>query len=153
MDAAVKSVEMLREKIGISDILTPEELCHFKRKLVDKKAEIVAQSRLTIESNKIRLDANEMKDEIDLASMTIEQDLTFRLLDRSRKLLKEIDHALRKIESGDYGYCEGTGEVIPKKRLDLAPWVRHSVEHKQLLERRKNILRQSKGGDSLRFFG
>ncbi len=41
-----------------------------------------------------------------------------------------------KITSGDFGYCEGTGDPIPKKRLELAPWVRYSVE---FLEQKEKI--------------
>ena len=78
-----------------------------------------------------------MMDEVDLATVTIEQDLTFRLLDRERRLLSEIDHALMKMKNGDFGYCEGTGEPIPKRRLELTPWTRHSVKHKEQLEKRK----------------
>lgn len=152
MDAAMKNLESDNEKIGVSDVLSRDELIYFKKKLLQKRNEVLEQSRSTIDSKKIVLDANEMKDELDLAAVTIEQELTFRLLDRSRKLLKEIEHALEKIKTGDYGYCEGTGELIPKKRLDLAPWVRHSVEHKQNLEFRKKILKQSRGQDGVSFF-
>lgn len=151
MDVAVNA-EMGSGEIGASDILTRDELLYFKRKLLEKKREVIEQSRSTIESNKICLDSNEMKDELDLAAVTIEQELTFRLLDRSRKLLREIDHALEKIEMGDYGYCEGTGDMIPKKRLELAPWVRHSVEHKQNLEFRKKILKQSRNKQGISYF-
>ena len=90
-----------------------------------------------VKSGNIELDKNEMFDEVDLASMTTEQNLTFKLLDRDRKLLAEIEHALGKIDSGDYGYCEGTGEPIPKRRLEVRPWCRHSVKYKEQLERMK----------------
>ena len=53
------------------------------------------------------------------------------------KLLAEIDHAIEKIDTGEYGFCEGTGEVIPKRRLELRPWCRHSVKYKEQLERMK----------------
>ncbi len=141
MEAAVNDVELVGERVTKSDVLTPEDLLYFKTMLLEKKHTILEQARTIVESKKICLDSNEMKDEIDLASITIEQNLTFRLLERSRKLLKEIERALSKIESGDYGYCEGTGEMIPKKRLHLAPWVRHGVEFKQVLERRKKLMR------------
>ena len=90
-----------------------------------------------MEAGAIALDTNEMMDEVDLASATIEQNLTFRLLDRERIMLGEIERALAKIKNGDFGYCEGTGEAIPKKRLELAPWTRHSVKHKEKLEDRR----------------
>jgi DnaK suppressor protein len=72
---------------------------------------------------------------VDLATATVDQNLTFRLLDRDRKLLNEIDHAINKIQTGDFGYCEGTGEPIPKRRLELRPWCRHSVKYKEQLEK------------------
>ena len=84
-----------------------------------------------------KLDKNEMLDEVDLASATTEQNLTFKLLDRDRKLLQEIEHALEKIKTGEYGFCEGTGEQIPKRRLEVRPWCRHSVKFKEQLERMK----------------
>ncbi len=78
-----------------------------------------------------------MYDEVDLASATVEQNLTFKLLDRDRKLMAEIEHALSKIDHGEYVLCEGTGEVIPKRRLEVRPWCKYSVKYKEQLERRK----------------
>ncbi len=78
-----------------------------------------------------------MYDEVDLASATVDQNLTFRLLDRDRKLLGEIDHAILKIHNGEYGLCEGTGEAIPKRRLELRPWCKYSVKYKEQLEKLK----------------
>ena len=56
-----------------------------------------------------------MSDDVDLASANAEQDLTFRLLDRDRIRLVEVERALEKIKIGEFGYCEGTGKPIPKK--------------------------------------
>ena len=125
------------DEIESSDIFTQEELQNFQNILVAEKEKILAKSKSTVEGGSIKIDTNEMMDEVDLASATIEQNLTFRLLDRERKLLREINRALQKIKSGDYGYCEGTGEPIPKKRLELTPWTRHSVKYKEELERMK----------------
>lgn len=124
-------------KIAKSDLFTPEELKYFLDLLVKEKNKIVAKAKAAVKGGSIALDTNEMMDEVDLASVTIEQNLTFRLLDRERKLLGEVERAIQKIKSGDYGYCEGTGEVIPKRRLELAPWTRHSVKHKEYLEKLK----------------
>lgn len=114
-----------------------EDLERFRTLLNEEKEKLLKKAKQTVESGSINLDKNEMYDEVDLASATVEQNLTFKLLDRDRKLLAEIDHALRKIESGDFGYCEGTGELIPKRRLEVRPWTRHSVKFKEQLERRK----------------
>ena len=119
------------------DTFSRAELDQFKSLLQHEKDKLLYKAKQTMESGSISLDKDEMYDEVDLATMTTDQNLTFKLLDRDRKLLGEIDHALRKIDSGDYGYCEGTGEIIPKRRLEVRPWTRHSVKFKEILERRK----------------
>lgn len=119
------------------ELFSKEELNNFWNMLAKEKKKILANAKAAVDRGSIKLDTNEMMDEVDLASATIEQNLTFRLLDRERKLLAEVEHAMKKIISGDYGYCEGTGELIPKRRLELAPWTRHSVKHKEQLERMK----------------
>ncbi len=124
-------------KEATSSLFTKDELKYFKDLLTTEKQKLMHKARQAMESGNIQLDKNEMMDEVDLASATIEQNLTFKLLDRDRKLLGEIEHALHKIEIGDYGYCEGTGEPIPKRRLEVRPWCRHSVKYKEQLERRK----------------
>ena len=118
-------------------VLSEQELKYFRDRLLEKRQEILQEAQSTIESDKVKLDTNEMKDEVDIASVQVQQEITFRLLDRSRKLLGEVERALQKIEAGDFGFCEGTGELISKKRLELAPWARYSVEHKEALERQK----------------
>lgn len=118
-------------------LFTKEELENFRRLLNEEKQKIIQKAKQAVENGNIALDKNEMYDEVDLATATVEQNLTFKLLDRDRKLLGEIEHALSKIDTGDYGYCEGTGEVIPKRRLEVRPWCRHSVKFKEQLERRK----------------
>lgn len=116
---------------------TSEELDHFRDLLLTEKNAILKKAEAMVKGGNIELDKNEMLDEIDLASMTTEQNLTFKLLDRDRKLLVAIERALGKIENGEYGYCEGTGEMIPKRRLEVRPWCRHSVKYKEQLEKMK----------------
>ncbi len=119
------------------DLFSTEELEKFRVTLLEEKKKILHKAHEALKSGNIQLDKNEMYDEVDLASATIEQNLTFRLLDRDRKLLTEVEHALSKIDSGDFGFCEGTGEIIPKRRLELRPWTRHSVKYKEYLEKLK----------------
>ncbi len=118
-------------------LFTEEEIRNFRDLLEIERNKILVKARKAMEEGNMQFDKNDMYDEVDQASAMIEQNLTFRLLDRDRKLLAEIDHALMKIDSGEYGYCEGTGEIIPKRRLELRPWCRHSVKYKEKLERMK----------------
>ena len=124
-------------KVAESDLFSQEELRVFLQLLVEKKREILRNTKNAVETGSIALDANDLMDEVDLATATVEQNLTFRLLDRDRELLSEVELAIKKLQTGDYGYCEGTGEEIPKRRLELAPWTRHSVKHKEYLEKMK----------------
>ncbi|MBX3250348.1 MAG: TraR/DksA family transcriptional regulator [Myxococcales bacterium] len=68
---------------------------------------------------------------------TTEQAYLMRFADKERKLLGEIANAIEKLETGEYGLCEGTGEPIAFKRLELRPWTRYSVEYKEQMEREK----------------
>lgn len=119
------------------ELFTKEELEHFRTLLTEERGKILEKAEALVRSGNIELDKNEMYDEVDLASVTTDQNLTFKLLDRDRKLLTEIDHAIAKLDTGDFGYCEGTGEPIPKRRLEVRPWCRHSVKYKEQLERMK----------------
>jgi len=56
-------------------------------------------------------------------------------MDSERKLIVEIDDALDRIENGTYGICEGTGQPIPKERLEAIPWARYCTVYASLLEK------------------
>ncbi|MHC4497958.1 MAG: TraR/DksA family transcriptional regulator [Planctomycetota bacterium] len=121
--------------------LTAAEIERFEQMLLEKRREIVG-------------DVNEMQDEAlrksrldasgDLSSMPIhmadigtdnyEQEFALELMDSERKLLREIDDALGRIQQGTYGICEGTGKPIPKARLRAQPWARYRVEYARMLE-------------------
>lgn len=118
-------------------LFTEDELRAFRELLDVERGKILVKARKAMEEGNMQFAKDDMMDEVDQASAMIEQNLTFRLLDRDRKLLSEIDHAIAKLDTGEYGYCEGTGEAIPKRRLELRPWCRHSVKYKEKLERMK----------------
>ena len=121
--------------------LTAGDIERFQQMLLEKRREIVG-------------DVNEMEDETlkkarldasgDLSSMPIhmadlgtdnyEQEFALGLMDGEKKLLKEIDDALQRIEKSTYGICEGTGKPIPKSRLDARPWARYCIEYVRMLE-------------------
>lgn len=78
-----------------------------------------------------------LSDEMDIAQRHSEQAYLMRFADKERKLLGEIANAVEKMETGEYGLCEGTGEPIALRRLELRPWTRYSVEYKEQMEREK----------------
>jgi len=121
--------------------LSAKEIAHFKNKLLEKRKEIVGDvSEMAGEAlKKSRLDASG-----DLSSMPIhmadigtdnyEQEFALGLMDSERRLLKEIDDALGRIEAGTYGICEGTGKPIAKARIEAQPWARYCVEYARMVE-------------------
>ena len=124
--------------------LTKAEVTRFEQMLLEKRKEILASMNEFEDEalGKSRLDATG-----DLSSMPIhmadlgtdnyEQEFALGLLDSERRLLREIDDALGRIEQRTYGVCEGTGSQIPKARLEAQPWARYCIEYARMLEKRR----------------
>lgn len=122
--------------------LSKTDIEHFKQLLLDKRREIL---RNVTEFEDEALKKSRMDASGDLSSMPIhmadlgtdnyEQEFALGLMDSERKLLREIDDALERIEQGTYGICEGTGQPIPKTRLEAQPWARYCVEYARMLEK------------------
>jgi RNA polymerase-binding transcription factor len=119
---------------------------HADAKLTRKQLELLHE-RLLAERDRILLgirghvrqateDSTPLAEEGDLAQRATEQDYLLRLADKQRKLLDQIYRALDKMETGEYGICEGTGEPIGFRRLEIRPWARYSVEYKERMDRR-----------------
>ncbi|MBH22978.1 MAG: hypothetical protein CMH57_00695 [Myxococcales bacterium] len=113
--------------------MTDADLEHFKNKLLTLRADV--QQRLNRNISEAVTDSEAHPDEFDEATKLSEQAYLMRLSDKNRKLLRQIEHALSKFEEGEYGYCEGTGDIISRKRLELRPWTRYSIAYKEELER------------------
>jgi DnaK suppressor protein len=121
--------------------LSAADIEHFQQLLLDKRREILVNvNEMEDEAlKKSRLDASG-----DLSSMPIhmadigtdnyEQEFALGLMDSERKLLREIDDALQRIDDHTYGICEGTGKPIPKARLEAQPWARYCVEYARMVE-------------------
>lgn len=115
--------------------LTKAQLQQLYQMLVDEKARVLSGHEKHVQE--ALADDDILADEIDLAQRSTDQAWLFRFADKERKLLIEIDAAIEKMRTGDYGICEGTDEAIGFKRLELRPWTRYSVAYKELLEREK----------------
>lgn len=74
-------------------------------------------------------------DEIDRASARSEYEAALNVRESQQSRLMAIDHALRKLNAGEYGICEATGDEIPIERLVANPLARYTVEHQARLER------------------
>ncbi|WP_425039036.1 RNA polymerase-binding protein DksA [Primorskyibacter sp. S187A] len=112
---------------------------YFRRKLIDWKNDLMADSRDTIEG--LQEGTRNIPDVADRASEETDRALELRTRDRARKLVSKINAALRRIDEGEYGYCEVTGEPISLKRLDARPIATMSLEAQERHERREKVHR------------
>ena len=110
------------------------QLKKFKTLLTEKRDEIVKKAKQTLEED-MTLDANDLPDEMDLASSEYLQSFTFRLRGREKTFLKKIDNALAKIEEGTFGICEQCEEPISQKRLEARPETTLCIRCKEDQER------------------
>ncbi len=115
--------------------MNDEQLAFFKNLLLKQKAELVDSLK---ETNSHLRNQEREADENDRATLEEERWLELRIREREGKLIKKIDEALHRIEEGEYGYCEDTGEEIGLERLLIRPTATLTIEAKQ---RRENIER------------
>ncbi len=110
------------------------QLKKFKVLLETKRDEIIKKAKQTL-SEDMALDANDLPDEMDLASSEYLQSFTFRLRGREKGLLDKIERALVKLEEGTFGTCEECEEEISIKRLEARPETTLCIRCKEDQER------------------
>lgn len=120
--------------------MNDRQLEYFRRKLIVWKQELLDQSAETLGA--LTESGRNVPDLADRASEETDRALELRTRDRQRKLISKIDAALRRIESGEYGYCEMTGEPISLKRLDARPIATMTLEAQERHERREKVHRE-----------
>ena len=112
---------------------------YFRIKLLDWKNELLKESSLTL-ANLQKEESSAKPDLTDRAAEEIERSFELRTRDRERKLINKIDSALRRIEEGNYGYCDETGEPIGLKRLEARPIATLSLEAQEMHEKQEKKL-------------
>jgi DnaK suppressor protein len=123
--------------------MNPVMLAYFRQRLLHWKDDIVKESDEML---------HELQDEgglqepdiADRASVETEVALELRARDRQRKLISKIDEALERIERGEYGYCEETGEPIGVKRLEARPVATLTVDAQERHERLERTQRDDR---------
>ena len=112
---------------------------YFRRKLLSWREELLSGSSETLKN--MQEESLAEPDMADRASLETDRALELRTRDRQRKLISKIDEALERIESGEFGYCEETGEPISLKRLEARPIATLSVEAQERHERMERTRR------------
>ena len=114
--------------------MTKVQLKKFKDQLEAKRLDIVRRAQQTLDED-MTLDADDLPDEMDLASSEYLQSFTFRLRGREKVFLEKIQKALDRIEDGTFGVCEECGETISTKRLEARPETTLCIRCKEDQER------------------
>lgn len=106
----------------------------FRDLLEAKRIEIIKRAQQTLDED-MTLDANELPDEMDLASSEYLQSFTFRLRGREKVFLDKIQKAIERLDGGNFGACEECGEKISIKRLEARPETTLCIRCKEDQER------------------
>lgn len=119
------------------DYMNDAQMAFFKLKLTQLKRDILSSAGETTEH--LREDTVVVPDPADRATIEEEHALELRTRDRERKLLKKIEQSIARIDAGDYGYCDETGEPIGVGRLLARPTANLSLEAQQRRELKQKM--------------
>ncbi len=123
-------------KMSDKDYMNEAQMAFFKAKLQGMEQELLANADQTVE----HLHDNVIvPDPADRATIEEEHALELRTRDRERKLLKKVQQAIARIDAGDYGYCEETGDPIGIPRLIARPTATLSLEAQQRRELKQKM--------------
>ena len=120
--------------------MNERQLAYFRAKLIDWKDSILREAQGTL----VQLQNEPLRepDITDRASSETDWSIELRTRDRQRKLIGKIEAALRRIDEGEYGYCEVTGEPISLGRLEARPIATMTVEAQERHERNEKVSRE-----------
>lgn len=120
--------------------MNPRQLEYFRNKLLKWKDDILQEAQGTL--SQLQTDSLREADLTDRASSETDWSIELRTRDRQRKLISKIEAALRRIDEGEYGYCEVTGEPISLARLEARPIATMTVEAQERHERQEKVSRE-----------
>jgi DnaK suppressor protein len=123
-------------KMGEKDYMNEDQLAFFKNRLEQLQADILKNAGQTTENLR---ESVIVPDPADRATIEEEHALELRTRDRERKLLKKVQQSLARIEGGDYGWCEETGEPIGIPRMLARPTATLSLEAQERRELRQKL--------------
>lgn len=123
-------------KMPDDDYMNAQQLEFFRRRLTDLEKELRANADKTTVNLR---ETTVVPDPADRATIEEEHALELRTRDRERKLLKKVQAAIKRIDDGDYGYCEETGDPIGVARLMARPTATLSLEAQQRRELKQKM--------------
>lgn len=120
-----------------TEYMNIKQMTYFRLKLIELKKGILESAGATTEH--LRDESAVVPDPTDRATIEEEHALELRTRDRERKLLKKIEQSIARIDAGDYGYCDETGEAIGVGRLLARPTATLSLEAQQRRELKQKM--------------
>lgn len=137
---AAASPALLTEKqilaMPETDYMNAEQLAFFRNRLKELEKDILTNAGTTTENLR---ETQFVPDPADRATIEEEHALELRTRDRERKLLKKVQQSIARIDAGDYGWCEETGEPIGVARLLARPTATLSLEAQERREMRQKL--------------
>ena len=124
---------------GKEPFMNAKQREYFRQRLLRWRRELLRETNQTLQN--LQEDSLQAPDIADRASAETDRAVELRTRDRERKLVQKIDEALKRIEEGEYGYCEETGEPIGLRRLEARPIATLSLEAQERHERLERIYR------------
>lgn len=115
------------------EYMNPQQQEYFRQKLLAWRKDLIAESRETLDH--LHEENWHQADIADRASLETEAGVELRTRNRYLKLISKIDSAIRRIEEGEYGYCEEMGEPIGLKRLEARPVATLCIEAQERHEK------------------
>jgi len=117
-----------KTKIAVEKTITKKSTNNFEefeKKLLEMKKSI---EKVLADKKEFDLVENEIGDQIDEAGQSLDKEVIFEQSDNERKILNEINAALRKLKNGTYGKCEQCAIEIENKRLKAIPYSRYCIK-------------------------
>ena len=121
------------------EFMNPLQREYFRQKLLRWRAELLDEANQTLAN--LSSENLHKPDQMDRAQIEANAALDLRTRDRERKLLQKIEDALRRLDEGNYGYCEETGEPISLGRLEARPIASMSLHAQEMHEKRERVHR------------
>ena len=115
-----------RAKLRKVKKLSKPEIKRFKKILLEKKKEVLEELNKNLDDGR-KIDFNEVKDSVDMATDTYDTEFLHNLSDVEKRMLEEIDFSLEKVETGAFGLCETCGKLIGKERLETRPFSKNCI--------------------------
>jgi DnaK suppressor protein len=126
--------ELLR--MPASEYMNERQLGFFRDRLRQLEQEILSNAGATTEHLR---ETQFVPDPADRATIEEEHALELRTRDRERKLLKKVQQSIARIDAGEYGWCDETGEPIGLRRLLARPTATLSLEAQERREMRQKM--------------